>query len=600
ARAAAVFESESDGTTDDILPTAARLVGEIVRETPWASVGVLLRKNEEVAEMMNLLRAMHVPASEEGGNPITDSAAVLVILSLLTLADHPGDTACRFHVATSRLGESLSFLDDADDAAAAELATRVRERLTQDGYGPALACWSRMLEPAGTLRDRMRLGQLVELGYRFAAEATLRPVDFVRFVEQERFFDPSTDHVQVMTVHKAKGLEFDVVVAPLTERFLRGQPPPFVAGRRGSAGPIDRVCLYRKEAIRKLLPAAMQDAFTAARSREIRETLCRLYVTATRAIHALHVLIPASSDREKSLPSSPAGLVRAALSDGGRIEPEQLLYEAGDRTWFLNTAEDVNQTAASGDRADRFTQTAPQTDFPVRLAGMPTGRSRGRERAAPSRHESQGPVRMHQVLRPQSRTALRRGTLIHAWFEQIAWLDEGRPPDDRLERIAFQQGFSAEETAELLGRFRSMLNRPQLAELLSRSGYTSPDLLPFPAPVNELLLREQVECDVRRELPIAARTQGAVTTGSIDRMVLLVRGPRVLAADIIDFKTDAVHPSNEPDWSERISHYREQLAAYATAVSQIHQLPRERIAARLAFVEPQVVVTLDLSELGPE
>ncbi len=621
---AAAGESEEGNPTDEILASTAERVAGIVRNAPWASVGVLVRKNQEVAEIMNLLRGLHIPASEEGGNPITDSAAVLTLLSLFTLADHPGDTAARYHVASSPLGESLSLVDPADDAVAAVVSTSVRQSLMADGYGPMLDRWCRALQPVCSDRDLMRLGQLIELGYRFDGEATLRPTDFVRFVEQERFLDPSADRVRVMTVHAAKGLQFDVVVAPLTEKQLTGQAPAYVAGRSGPTAPIDRVCLYRNKEIQSLLPDDLRQVFATARSREIRETLCRLYVTVTRPIHALYVIVPASRSSEKTLPRSPAGLVRAAVTQGGPVASEEILYEDGNRSWHQVPAarpdESPNADTDSGPDVAESEADSPETAPTsgakpcIRLASMPQGRRRGLARVAPSRHDSNQPVPMSRLLRPHNAAALRRGTLIHAWFEQITWLESGRPSDSRLRQIAADQGFSTRQTETVLPHFTQMLQQPQLRRLLSQSSYTTDEDLPFVPAVNEMLLGENIVCEVRQELPIAAQLGGAatassradssadanpgsdVTTGSIDRLVLLRRGRTILAADIIDFKTDAIAPEHEPDWSQRIEHYRPQLDAYATAIARICQLPRNRIAARLAFVESQTVVTLDLGD----
>src|SRR4029077_682891 len=71
---------------------AAEKIRAIVREAPGRSVGVLCRQNETVARMIYELRRQHVDASEEGGGALTDSAAVELLLSLLTLSDHPGHT----------------------------------------------------------------------------------------------------------------------------------------------------------------------------------------------------------------------------------------------------------------------------------------------------------------------------------------------------------------------------------------------------------------------------------------------------------------------------------------------------------------------------
>ena len=74
--------------------------------------------------MIYELRSRGIDASEEGGNPLTDSPAVQLILSLLTLADHPGDTAARFHVATSPLAQSTALADPGDGRPRAGLPMR--------------------------------------------------------------------------------------------------------------------------------------------------------------------------------------------------------------------------------------------------------------------------------------------------------------------------------------------------------------------------------------------------------------------------------------------------------------------------------------------
>ena len=57
--------------------------------------------------MIYELGKLGVSASEEGGNPITDSPAVEVILSLLTLSDHPGDGIAAFHIENCPLLDAL-------------------------------------------------------------------------------------------------------------------------------------------------------------------------------------------------------------------------------------------------------------------------------------------------------------------------------------------------------------------------------------------------------------------------------------------------------------------------------------------------------------
>ena len=58
----------------------------------------MFRSNKGIAGLIHALRLAGVPAAGEGGNPLTDSAAVVAFLALLHLADQPEDGTAAFHV----------------------------------------------------------------------------------------------------------------------------------------------------------------------------------------------------------------------------------------------------------------------------------------------------------------------------------------------------------------------------------------------------------------------------------------------------------------------------------------------------------------------
>ncbi|HUG70936.1 MAG TPA: UvrD-helicase domain-containing protein, partial [Pirellulaceae bacterium] len=304
---------ETAPDSDGSLEFTAQRVAEFASQAPSQTVGVLVRRNETVGRLIGLLREQGVLASEEGGNPLTDSAAVLLVLSLLRLADHPGDTVSRFHVATSPLGRSVGFTNYSDEKSCFRLSRQTRRSLIELGYGPSTAAWAAPLSPHCTPRERSRLAQLVELAFGYQQRATNRVDDFVRFVEQQRVADPTSAQVRVMTIHQAKGLEFDIVVLPELEGRLIGQPDSFVVHRETPVSPADRICRYVNSDIQQLLPLKFQQMFEAATDRTVTESLCVLYVALTRAVHALHMIIAPSKENERVVPLSSAGLLRAAL-----------------------------------------------------------------------------------------------------------------------------------------------------------------------------------------------------------------------------------------------------------------------------------------------
>ncbi len=244
---------------------------------------------------------------------MTDSPAVELVLSLLTLADHPGDKTARFHLARSPLGQSWGLADHKDSPAAWRLAEQIRHRLMVDGYGPTIYGWAKELSAVCDSRDASRLEQLVEMAYGYEDRATNRPGDFVALVQQQKVEDPTSARVRVMTVHQAKGLGFDIVVLPELDQEFSGQTPEIVVGYPKPAARIDRVCRYVSKKLRAILPAEFQRMLAAHEQRVVEESLCLLYVALTRARYSLCMVIAPSSDNEKKVPSTFAGVLRAAL-----------------------------------------------------------------------------------------------------------------------------------------------------------------------------------------------------------------------------------------------------------------------------------------------
>jgi len=559
------------------LAHAADRIASLVAASPGRSVGVLARKNEAVARLIYELRQRGVAASEEGGNPLTDSVAVQTILSLLHLADHPGDTVSRFHLAHSPLGPILKFTDHQDNAGAARLAIHVRRSLLEQGYGPTIARWTSELRPQLGPRDYQRMEQLVELAYGYQSAATLRTTEFVRHIESERVADPLVAPVRVMTVHQSKGLQFDIVVLPDLDSSATGQPATFVTHQSHPTKPVDRVCLYRNASVQKLLPHDIREMFEEEDRKQISESLCVLYVAITRAIHALHMVIAPSKDSETNLPRSHAGFLRAALIESGPAPPGELLYQEGDPDWHKRTV------------VPPQTILVPQARPEITLRPLPDHRRRGRERTAPSGLESGDQQAVVDALRTGNASGRQFGTLIHAWFEQIGWLPNDLPTDGQLRRIAEEQEASELNVEDCLRRFQQFLGSPSTTKLLTKSDY----LTGFAQrALDSAIQAAELRVDVEREYPFAVQQENQLLTGFVDRLLLIYQGNRLLAADIVDYKTDTIDPSDPRALQAAKERYRPQQQAYRSAIAQVFQLPTTQVHASLLFVTAGVEVPI--------
>ena len=547
---------------------AAEHIRAIAARAPGRSIGVLTRKNDTVARLMFELRELGVEASEEGGTPLNDAPAPATVLALLRMIDHPGDRLARYHVAGTPLGGVVGLRDPADDEAAAAVAARLRRQLVEDGYGATLAEIATAAQPSCGPRDRARLRQLVELGHRWDERPTLRVDDFVRFVEAERVQQPARADLRVMTVHQSKGLEFDVVVLPeLDESYTgggRGGGGP-LAFRPEPTGPVTHVFPPMKQSLRRLfshLPE-LEAAYAQKRAGEVRDALSTLYVAATRARYALHMIVAADGEKGLGSTRSHARLLREALAS--LEEPAvdgDVLYEGGDPDW--------HETAPSKREPVAMPPVAPE-QIPLRTGE----RRRMLGRRKPSDVEGVERVDLRQVLglsEDGSSAARERGSLVHAWLEELEWVEDGLPDDDRMRAIARRVAPVMDEArvTEERAWLRERLRAPEVREALGRAAYTE-------------------GATVERELPFLRREGDALVEGVIDRLVLVREGGRLVRAEVLDYKTNRIESGDTAELAAKVEHYTPQLLAYRRAVAGIYRLPLQSVSARLVFLTPGAV-----------
>jgi ATP-dependent exoDNAse (exonuclease V) beta subunit len=570
---------EDEDQTEKLFEFAAEQVRRHREQAPQCSLGVLVRTNAAVARMIYLLRLRDIPASEEGGNPLIDSPAVELVLSLLRLADHPADKVARFHLANSPLAAALELPDHRDAAAAARLARRIRRQLLDQGYGEVVLNWSVRLAEFCDARDQSRLAQLVELALEYQPASTLRTDDFIALVQTRRVADPSSADVRVMTIHQAKGLEFDIVVLPELGGLLAGQAEPVVAGRPGPTQPINVVCRYVNEDVRQFLSPALQRLFDDDRRRTVSESLCVLYVAMTRAAQCLHMVLAPPRSNERALPKTFGGILRATLAAGGQAAVRGAVYQHGDPKWFARLP------PTGGARSRAAADAAPPAK--ITLAPPLAQRDRGWERTSPSSLEGGRHVSAGRLLESTS-AAFEYGALVHAWLEHLRWLDDGLPDDPALLAIAArkapEQAADAAALRDRLATLRQQLAQPQIAAVLRRSFYDDPRRLGLADSTAPAWKRGEVELAVQSERAFAVREGDQMVSGKIDRLVLIRRGGKLIAADILDFKTDTLPAGERAALAERIGFYRPQVEAYRMAAAISFRLDPRQITAQLIFL----------------
>lgn len=152
-----------------------------------------------------------------------------------------------------------------------------------------------------------------------AFAAQIREVQRLRHQEPEaEQLDQDADAVKIMTVHKAKGLEFPIVVVP---EFMSTSNKPF----RGPAVDTRRQLLVAGK-VGDYTPIVRRFVVDAHKRREAEEDERLFYVALTRAVNRLCLVIPAEADRSMAsqaatgigypLALEPGVTVRSAVDSG--------------------------------------------------------------------------------------------------------------------------------------------------------------------------------------------------------------------------------------------------------------------------------------------
>ncbi|MBR5243519.1 MAG: UvrD-helicase domain-containing protein, partial [Thermoguttaceae bacterium] len=567
------FADETDDEADD--STTERRVGSISqkqatlayavarvvrlrREFPNATIGVLTRTNKLIVKFIAALKKQGVDASEEGGAPLTDAPSVNAVLSALTLASHPGDLVAKYHLATvAPLAEHFALTPQnyADSATGRRVSLRIRRGVETGGLGRFVAEMADLLFPLCDARGRERLEKLIEVAFRYQeSEPNVRLDRFVKTVRETKIESPSDSTLRVMSLHKSKGLEFDIVVLPELDAPLDRSRSSFVVGRRTPTSPIETALRSVPQDVQNLLPQEFQQLFDDALTERFEEALCLLYVAVTRPVRSLIAIV--SPKKNASQTPSFASILRAGLAANALIFPEgspfygkaQTVFASGVKNWsqFDAPPKTPSPSSLSASAFEPLAVPVPSpseekipnaTDVAARVASPHIERRLLFQRETPTGGRSP-----RRWSRPGSFTL---GKALHACFEAVRWLDvDGRPDANLLRERLRALGLDAADVRRTLERFDEICEMPFVRKLLSRSSYSVYQQdLPFnDAASSAVSLHPEIQSptwEVFQERPFSfLSADGRLWRGSIDRLVLLRDGGRVVGADVIDFKTD--------------------------------------------------------------
>jgi ATP-dependent helicase/nuclease subunit A len=546
----------------DRLHVVADILKEITPLERGLSVAILVRSNDAGEEIVAFLReeCSGMNIIHEGKESIKNSPVVLLLLSLVKFAAHPGDTFAWRQLQMSPLGRYFREKNLKRETISLKLLAEIQEK----GFQKFIRHWGKQLESVQPLDEfgRKRLQELVDATVEFDGQQSRECNSFLRFIDNYMLNEPAAENaVRVMTIHQSKGLGFDIVITPDLQEgrnasIAKGEYPDLL-----SAGDSLTEGSWVLKMPRKII--AQNDIVLAGElqrydEKSCFESLCVLYVALTRARQGLYMVT--------SYPGSGASMVTAArllktqLAGNATVKTNDYqielngeqcscLFETGERNWYLKESrkEDLNKVEQKR-LPDDFGQTP---SFRKRLIRVSPSEMEETERNA------------GLLFSTVTSDSVELGTAAHELFGRISWANE--VDEEKLIQEWCRTSTAREQIKQkAIGQIRQVFRTEELRQVLSRP------------PGNVELWREK-----NFEIVIGDHW----VTGIFDRVVL-TRGadgkPR--NAVILDFKSNDI-PA-EMSLSEIAEQYRSQLSLYGKALSRMLHLGYSQIRLLLLFTRP--------------
>ena len=539
---------KGDNKDAAVWTAAAQLIRQLDPLRRGLSCAVLCHRNaraRDIADILRKLTGMEV-VCEADVSVATDNPACAAVLSLMAAGAHPQDDFAWQHVGMTPLRRIIEKRWKASGTTAAECWKQLRVPFTveflrafQDsGAEPMVRRWMDALRRALPGMDGFSIARLEAL-CRCAQEwdvAGSRDVDaflsYARDWQQREIAQGKA--IQVMTLHKSKGLTFDVVILPdLHDPYMYPNRVPRGV-QRGHWGSIEWITQLPARSIVQAEPVLAR-ALDHMNTVTWGEHFAQLYVAVTRARYANYLLLPPESGYsgeavtiKQFVRTMLAGEASAELPIGGISCP--VLSLDGDLRWYeahklpeaarLARAVSLQMDFFADQPPDEFRANAPKRRIPL-------------QRKRPSEDESDaGP------FHAASRRAAGTGSLTHRLLGSVPWADaEGLSAFENYIRSRFPLPSEAEATA--IASARAALTCPEFRPWLLPSGTSA-----------------EVWLERAYELVIC----GEWTSGIFDRVVIEYKDGKALQATVIEYKTDS-RPSPDPaSHSSQISAYRHALA----------------------------------------
>ena len=538
-----IFQLSDKNIEDDFSDKKAAIISELKRIDPIQrnlSCVILVSSNKQVQDYTSLLR-------EHTNFPIEAEAAVSIASDSplgLTLSDwfkflvFPADRFARRHVEASPLSTSITQYGKSESIQYSTARAEISTHGVSYHINKIVSQLPEALEIGAF--QQMRLEQILNTARAFdAIGGTLE--EWLRMLKNQTHREESGQGaIQIMTVHKSKGLEFDIVMLP----ELDGDGYDAVS-RMGMLTKKNEQHIpkhFLNKPVKEIIARDPQlsEQYNQWIADNCYERACNLYVALTRARHSIYLFLKEPSKNANAASQlNDAGWIHRSVGDRDAIEVTfenevsgQLLYQSGCSEWL--TAFPLIETVENEEK---------------QLLSLPPPAPRVGRRTA-SKDKSNFFIKRNSRA---SQNGKEFGNQVHDLFETIVTLVDAKTLPKNKYADVVRKALALPESQHWFGQHSN----------------------------SEILREQAIE---------AIDDNGTWFSGVIDRAIVHFNSNHIATKiEILDYKTDSVSSADE-----LIERYTGQLQSYAKVLSSVYQLPLTKITTCLLSTKLNSYVTIEI------
>jgi len=526
------------------------LIRNLKSDEPWkhGSCAVLCRTNSEAHRLNLLLREANIPTARDGALSLVDDFFLgRMIRALLSWMAHPDDRISHYCLQNSpvlRLILRAFKIEGLDHLRVIHKRISLcpdvlRERWHLWGETKLLAELEKEMKLAGYWSESEERCQrtLVHFFHKARKKGLASMGELVKELENYRMESPADERcVQLMTIHRAKGLEYRTVILPELDSFARA--PGNITGEmwkiEDNEHKIESILEGPSNAICQTFPELEEWRHRLVVEMDY-EKICLFYVGLTRTSHSLWMYL----DQRKTKSPMKDWIVSALnLEEEMDLTEEETLYETG------------TCTLPAGQEQEPGSKIEP----------MPPARKDGFSFLTTGQDD------LHVIKQRPSWGSKPTGEKFH-WKKRQTSLQFGR----KVHEVLASMDWPLEEWSK-----ETDLD-PQIKAYLDNAfTYES---------IHEMLKKPREETLLWKEKAFDVCINKTWMSGIFDRVQLPQNWKEAhhTKIKIIDFKTDRSDDTSSKS-ANREQSYRSQLETYRHCLSRILDVPGTRIECVLIYL----------------